>query len=129
MTETYNEGLPFASRPTSLNGFYQYRPAAANPADRGLVEIELFGEENGREVVIASAKTRLSPATGYAAFNIPLSYNRFGIKATRIKVMFSSSDTPTGIATESINVKTDDDPVSATSIGSRLKLDNITLAY
>ena len=43
--------------------------------------------------------------------------------------MFSSSDTPTGIATESINVKTDDDPVSATSIGSRLKLDNITLAY
>lgn len=129
MTETYNEGLPFASRPTSLNGFYQYRPAAANPADRGLVEIELFGEENGREIVIASAETRLSPATGYAAFNIPLSYNRFGIKATRIKVMFSSSDTPTGIATESINVKTDDDPVSATSIGSRLKLDNITLAY
>lgn len=128
-TETYREGISWSSRPVSLNGFYKYAPSEDNWDDRGLALVEVIGERDGKEVVIASGRRILPLATGYTAFNVPLEYESFGIKATRIKVMFSTSESIGSIAEETAAVTTHPDPRTATSLGSQLWLDNVTLAY
>lgn len=127
--ETYAEGIDFCSRPSSLNGFYIYEPTAADPSDRGIISIEVIGRDGDREVTIAGRTLQLEPSTGYTAFTIPLTYSRFGVKATRIKVMASSSRGIGEMHAETVNIVTLPDPVSSTSTGSRLKLDNLTFAY
>ncbi len=128
-TETYREGISWNSRPVSLNGFYKYAPSEDNWNDRGLVLVEVIGERDGKEVVIASGRRILPLATGYTAFNVPLEYESFGVKATRIKVMFSSTESIGTIAEETSIVTTHPDSRTATSLGSQLWLDNVTLAY
>lgn len=131
VTERYVEGIPFTSRPLSLSGFYRYTPSRANVHDAGEVSIEVLGLVNGAEHIIASNRTRLAAVTGngYAAFNISLSYNYFGVKATRLRIMFTSSISEASISAETSTVRTWNDPKTSTSVGSRLLLDNITLAY
>ncbi len=41
MTETYDEGIEFASRPMALNGFYKYLPGSTATAERGFVRVEV----------------------------------------------------------------------------------------
>ena len=65
----------------------------------------------------------------YKAFNVPLTYNEFGVNASRIKVMFSSSVYAGTLEEETARIKTVSDPVTASSIGGKLWIDNITLAY
>lgn len=131
VTERYVEGIPFTSRPLSLSGFYRYTPSRANVHDAGEVSIEVLGLVNGAEHIIASNRTRLAAVTGngYAAFNISLAYKYFGVKATRLRIMFTSSISEASISTETSTVRTWNDPKTSTSVGSRLLLDNITLAY
>lgn len=130
-TETYTEGIPFGSRPLTLSGFYRYQPSPVDFNDKGRVEVEVIGFVDGKETVIASSSERLTAVagSGYAAFKVALDYKYFGVKATRLKVMFSSSDCEASIQTETAQVKTCDDPSTSTSTGSRLRIDNITLAY
>ena len=127
--ETYIEGVGIESRPTSLNGFYIYEPTAADPSDRGLITIEVLGMENDSEIILAAGSVQLEPSTGYTAFSIPLTYSRFGIKATRVKVMASSSRFTGNLHAETANIITLPDPVRGASTGSRLRLDNLTFAY
>lgn len=127
--ETYREGISWGSRPISLNGFYKYAPSEDNWDDRGLALVEVLGEREGEEVVIASGRRILPLATGYTAFSVPLEYEMFGVKATRIKVMFASSETIGTIEEETASILTHPDPRTATSLGSQLWLDNVTLAY
>lgn len=129
MTESYSEGLTWNSRPSSLNGYYRYIPCDDDRSDCGLAIVEVLGESEGREVVIASGTGRLTLASGYTAFSVPLNYSMFGVKAKRIKVMFSSSSHIGSIEEESRNVITVPDARSATSAGAHLWIDNITLAY
>lgn len=128
-TETYREGISWGSRPLSLNGFYKYAPSEDNWDDRGLALVEVLGERDGKEVVIASGRRILPLATGYTAFSVPLDYEMFGVKATRIKVMFASSETIGTIAEETAAISTHPDARTSTSLGSQLWLDNVTLAY
>ncbi|MCM1137723.1 MAG: DUF4493 domain-containing protein [Muribaculum sp.] len=127
--EAYKEGISWNSRPVSLNGFYKYQPSENNWNDRGLVTVEVIGEQGGKEVVIASARRILPLATGYTAFNLPLEYAYYGVKATRIKIMFASSDNIGTIAEETTSIITLADPRTSTSLGSQLWIDNVTLAY
>lgn len=129
LTETYNEGIAWSSRPMSLNGYYRFYPSLSNRDDCGLARVSLLGVVGGREVTIASGEARLPLALSYTAFNVPLTYTHFGVKASRIKVMFASSASVGDIAYETANVATAPDPVTATSLGSRLWIDNVTLAY
>ena len=129
VTETYNEGIAWSSRPMSLNGYYRFRPCDADRNDCGLARVELLGKIDGRETVIASGETRLALALSYTAFSVPLSYKYYGVKATRIKVMFASSASIGTIADETSSIVTVADPVSSRSLGSRLWIDNVTLAY
>lgn len=129
MSESYVEGMAWNSRPSSLNGYYRYIPCDDDRSDCGLAIVEILGESDGQEVVIASGTGRLTLASGYTAFSVPLNYSMFGVKAKRIKVMFSSSSHIGSIEEESRNVATVPDARSASSVGSHLWIDNITLAY
>lgn len=129
MAESYSEGIAWNSRPSSLNGYYRYIPCDDDRSDCGLAIVEVLGESGGREVVIASGTGRLTLASGYTAFSVPLNYSMFGVKARRIKVMFSSSSHIGSIEEESRSVITVPNAQSATSVGGRLWIDNITLAY
>ena len=129
MTEVYNEGMKWNSRPTSLNGYYRYYPVEADRSDCGLVTVELIGRGKDGDMVIASGSRRLTLALSYTAFSVPLTYTEFGIKATRIKVMFSSSVHTGSISEETRNVKTVSNPRTASSTGGKLWIDNVTLAY
>lgn len=129
LSERYNEGVEFASRPSALNGYYRYIPVYSNPADRGLVRVEVIGVVNGAEIVVAHGSMLLAPVTGYTTFSLPLKYEKFGVKAVRIKVMFASGSDVGSIEYESENVVTLDDMPSATSLGSTLWIDALTLSY
>lgn len=128
-SETYNEGVAFSSRPSALNGFYRYSPGAGAASDRGLVKVEVMGVENGREVTIASGTINLSGTSGFSAFSVPLSYSKFGVKASKLKVMFASSKAIGTIATETASIVTTNDLESASSLGSTLWIDNLTFSY
>ncbi len=129
LEETYNEGVSFISRPSALNGYYSYRCGTEMPGDRGLARIELIGIIDGQPTTIAQGEAMLVPSEGYTAFSIPLNYEYFGVKATRLKVMFASSVQTGDIATESQTIVTTPDPVTATSVGSQLWLDDVNLSY
>lgn len=129
LTETYDEGLEFSSRPTALNGFYKYIPAAPGISEQGLVRVEVIGVADGAEVTIARAEVTLPVATGYTAFTVPLSYSMFGVKATKVKVLLASSTAVGTIAEETEGVVTVADPVTSTYSGSTLWVDALSFSY
>lgn len=128
-TETYSEGIRINSRPVAVSGYYKYIPAQNNPSDRAIVITEITGMVDNEEIVIASGKAELSTSLSYKAFAVPLEYKYFGIKAHRIKLMFAGSASMGSIETESDNVITFNDPVTSTSKGSSLWIDDINLTY
>lgn len=128
-TETYTEGVEFASRPTALNGYYKFLPSVANTTDCGLVRVEIIGLMNGSEIVIASGTAKLAASMGYTTFSIPLSYPDFKIKATKLKIMISSSEAAGSIDYESATIRTYSDPVTSTSLGGTLWIDDLTFSY
>lgn len=129
MQEAYVEGLDWPSRPSSLNGYYRFFPGESDRSDCGLVTVEVLGSGDDGEVVIASGHRMLALASSYTAFSVPLEYRYFGVKARRIKVMFSSSARTGSIEEETRSVVTVPDPLTASSTGGRLWIDNVTLAY
>lgn len=129
LSESYIEGLKFSSRPSSLNGFYKYTPDKFNPNDNGLVSVEVISEDNGVPTVIAFATMRLSPSRDFIAFNLPLEYSSFGVKATKIKIMFSSSYKTGTIEEEDAGVTATPDIPEAVYRGSVLWVDNLSFSY
>lgn len=117
----FREGITFRSRPRSLNGFYKYVPCLAFQDDEGLATASVYGKDAaGNELLIGQGSKPLPIAFGYTAFSVEINYTKFAVKATRLCVEFRSSK---------VRVFTDDDPVTASSTGSRLYIDNISLAY
>jgi len=129
MTEYYNEGIDIKSRPSALNGYYAYTPGEDSQSDRGYVRVEVLGIVNSGEVTLARGTALLVPAQSFTAFNVPLTYDRFGVKATRIKVFFSSTFNIGSIAQETEQISTTPSPVTSTSTGSSLWLDNLSFSY
>ncbi len=127
--EVYKEGVSFTSRPTSLNGYYRYMPCIADQSDRGLVIVELVADSDGTDIVVSRGVGYLSVATGYTAFSIPLTYDLFGVKPYKLKIMLSSSSHIGTIAEESASVITFSDPVTSKSLGGSLQIDDLTFSY
>lgn len=128
-TETYSEGIEIQSRPAAVNGFYKYIPSQNNASDRGIVAVEVLGMADGKETVIASGSQELATALSYTSFAVPLVYNMFGVKAMRIKVMFAASASYGSIDSESEDIITYSNPITSTSVGSSLWIDNLNLSY
>lgn len=124
-SETYNEGVSFTSRPSALNGFYKYT-ASANPSDYGIVIVDVLGVSGE---VIAFGTASLVAKGDYTAFTVPLTYNQFGVKAAKIKIMFASSASVGLIAEETASIVTSDDLKTASSLGNALWIDNLTFSY
>lgn len=127
--EAYIEGVSFSSRPTSLNGYYKLIPSLPSANERGFIRIEIIGNLSGSEIVIASGEQKLNAVSDYTAFNIPLTYTDFKIKATKLKIMIASSDHIGTIDLESAEIETYSNPVTSTSYGATLWIDNLTFSY
>ena len=128
-TEIYDEGIPFSSRPTALNGYYKYTPSINQLHDKGLVIISIINKTKDSETEIAHGEFLFSGNSDYTAFNVPLSYKSFGIKATHLRIMFASSNNIGSIQDETMKIITSHDVASASSIGSSLWIDNLTFSY
>ncbi len=129
LEENYDEGIDFTSRPAAVNGNYHFTPSPADMSDCGRIIVEVMGIVDGNEVAIASNSVLLQPALTYTSFSIPLTYTYFGVKATRLKIMLSSSQYVGSIEYESSHIKTYSDPVTATSFGGELWVQSLQLSY
>ena len=127
--ETYREGISFSSRPSALNGFYRYIPCTLMPYDRGYALVEVVGVENGQEITIGRGEMELIPVTGYTAFSVPVEYMRPDVKATKLKITMASTSRVGDIRYEDSMVVTVPDLKSATSLGSALWVDELSLSY
>ncbi len=128
-SERYVEGMSISARPSALNGFYKYVPSESMIGDKGLISIEVFGNVDGENLMIASAKATLNPATDYTAFTVPLTYQMFGIKASSIRVMIASSSYVGTIEEESSQNLTGINLPDACMLGSSLWVDQLSLSY
>jgi len=129
LEEHYDEGIPFSSRPAAVNGNYRFTPSPADLSDCGRIIVEVIGNVDGQEEVIASNSVLMQPALTYTAFSVPLTYKYFGVKATKLKIMMSSSRYVGSIEYESSHIKTYSDPVTATSRGGELWVEDLQLSY
>ncbi len=130
LNETYNEGVGFYSRPSSLNGFYKYITDIENSNDYGTVTINLIGkDDSGNEILIASGSGNFRFASDFTSFNVPLKYIHLHKKPTRLTIMFSSSGTNESIIDEDLNVPVTPTPIKGIMQGSTLWIDNLTFSY
>lgn len=128
-TEKYSEGITFTSRPSALNGYYKYTPCSSHLSDKGIVLISIINRTDNIETEIACGQMLFSGNSDYTAFTVPLTYNKFGLKATHIKIMFASSLEIGSIEEESAKIITTDNAMTASSTGSTLWIDYLSFSY
>lgn len=126
-TETYNEGVAFASRPAALKGFYKYTRDSQDGSETGVVTVTLL---NG-STVIGSGTANLAAAGDYTAFTVNINYSNAALKADKLKIMISSSNHAGNIASESSSVKTTNYMSASEQVsrGAELTIDNLTFDY
>ena len=127
-TEAYNEGVAFASRPSSLNGYYRYALSSQDAAEKAVVTVSLL---NGN-TVLATGTAKLEPAGDFVQFSIPLNYESHSAKATALRIMIASSDKASYNQSEETSaIKTDNklNVFEAYSVGATLVIDNLTFNY
>lgn len=129
MSEMYDTGVPFTSRPTALNGFYKYTADQTFTTDHGAVHVRLVARNGADITVVAEGYTEFSAVPDYTAFNVPLEYVTNDVRPTHLEIMFVSS-------TLAMDDAISDDAVPVTSfadhsamIGSTLWVDNLSFAY
>jgi len=128
LTETYEQGVAFSSRPRSLNGFYQY-VSDVSTHDYGFVNVELINDVGEESVTVASGSMRFASSPGFTSFNLPLTYYTIGVKATKLRIMFSSSYRYGDIEKEDAEVPVTADASKGMFIGSTLRVDNLSFSY
>lgn len=128
-TETYNEGIGFASRPTKLKGYYKYS-ASGNDAN-GILKVTVeHRAASGEVIVLATKDVALMPTTSYSTFEAALTYSNTQYKATHLRVMFASSNHASyNQQEETANITTTNYKSEAVSRGSELCIDNLSLEY
>lgn len=129
--ESRNEGTPFTSRPSALNGFFKYLPDLTDGSDCGTVEVQLVNiAPDGSETVISSGKYTFRTASDYTAFSVPLSYRIFKTKPTHLRIMFCSSNRADGpVNSPDLSVPVTADPRNAVMQGSTLWVSQLSFSY
>lgn len=128
LTEVYDQGVAFTSRPRSLNGFYQYVSDVTTP-DNGLVIVELVNDAGPEPISVATATMRFTSSASFTSFSLPLSYHTIGVKATKLRIMFSSTYRQGDIGEEDDEVPVTADASRGMFIGSILRVDNLSFSY
>lgn len=129
-TEIFEEGVPFTSRPSSLNGFYKYQPDITAINDRGLVTIQLVSRDSfGNDIVIADGRMTFGSCPDFMAFNVPLEYSRPDLHPTHLKIMFMSSSLADDKPIDDSDVPVTPLPERSAFIGSTLWVDNLSFTY
>lgn len=126
--ETYNEGTPFASRPTALKGFFKYANDTNDTAETGTIKVTLL---NGN-TVIAEGSCNFNAQSTYKEFTANLEYKDKTQKATTLKIMIaSSSHASYKQADETASIKTTvyNGVWEAVKRGATLTIDNLTFTY
>lgn len=134
-TETRQEGISFASRPTSLSFDYSYD---SKNNEQGIATIEILDASGN---VIASGTKNLTSSPTMTTARIDLPAYPFGKKASTVRVKFKSSNTDTpytyiptgkelneGCSAGQYTLKTPNN-FKAVSTGSELFIDNLALGY
>ena len=127
-SETYTEGVSFASRPSALKGWYKYANDGNDPTETGIVTVTLL---NGQKV-IATGTARLSAAADYTEFSVPVTYSVTNQKATTLRIMITSSNHASyNQSEESAAIKTSvsNGQYESASRGATLTIDNLTFTY
>lgn len=127
-SETYTEGVSFTSRPSALKGWYKYANDSNDPTETGVVTVTLL---NGQKV-IATGTARLSAATDYTEFSVPVTYSVTNQKATTLRIMITSSNHASyNQSEESSAIKTSvsNGQYESASRGATLTVDNLTFTY
>lgn len=129
MEERYEEGIPFHSRPSALNGFYKYLPDATT-YDSGLIRVIIYGKDSsGAEIEIGRGESQMHIAADMTAFSIPIHYTISSVKATRLSLMASSSTQTGDIEYEDKHVPVTSYPEKGAYIGSSLWLNALHVSY
>ena len=121
-TETYTEGVNFATRPARLTGVYKYTCDTQDTGEKGTVRVELL---NG-STVIGSGSATLAANTAMAAFEVPITYQAKAPKATSLRIMITSSDKANENA---IKVTTYMSKYENYKHGATLVVDNLKFVY
>ena len=127
-SETYTEGVSFASRPSTLKGWYKYANDSNDPTETGVVTVTLL---NGQKV-IATGTARLSAATDYTEFSVPVTYSVTDQKATTLRIMITSSNHASynqSEETSAIKTSVSNGQYESASRGATLTIDNLTFTY
>lgn len=128
-SELFEEGIPFESRPSSLNGFFKFLPDATDGADRGSVSVTLVNRRDGFDTVVAKGYMEFSLSADFKAFNLPLVYKLNTVRPTHLKIMFMSSSRGDEKPLEDNNVPLTPYPEKGAYTGSCLWIDNLSLTY
>lgn len=127
-SETYNEGVGFTSRPSTLKGWYKYTNDSNDPTETGMVTVTLL---NG-ETIIGSGTANLSAAADYTEFTVPVTYSVTNQKATSLRIMITSSNHASyNQSEETATIKTTAyySRYESCSRGATLTVDNLTFTY
>lgn len=127
--ETITEGVAFESRPLYLNGLYTYTPGDGTAMDKAVVKVKVWGRDGSDELLIGSGELLLSYSPQTTSFAVPITYKKFGVKASKICIIFAASSHLGSIEYETKTIVTTPDPVTATSTGNRLWVDNLSFGY
>ena len=111
----------FASRPTTLNGYYKYERDSQDGTENAVVTVTVL---NG-STEIGKGTKELGAAAGFTEFAVPVTYSVTNKKATALKIMITSSNRAEG------SIKTTDylGRLEAWSYGAILTVDNLTFSY
>lgn len=129
MTETYSEGLPFSSRPSSLDGFFKYLPDVTEVGDNGKITVELVNDTATPEILVGSGEFLFTTAPDFRSFNVPLQYYVYHTPVTRLRVMIMSSVPTSSGPSGDQGVPVTADLRTAAFSGSTLWIDNLSFSY
>ena len=128
ISESYNEGTSFSSRPSTMKGWYKYTPDNNDVSETGVISVTLL---NG-ETVLASGTINLTAASDYTEFTVPLVYTVTDKKANLLKIMITSSNHASySQSEETATIKTTDyySQYESNSRGATLTIDNLNFIY
>ncbi|ANQ52649.2 DUF4493 domain-containing protein [Flammeovirga sp. MY04] len=115
-TRTY--GIPFASRPIALKGFFKYQPYKE---DQFIIEVSVENRDGGNVTVLDHKEfINGDNQNQFKEFNIPIDYTQ-PFKATHLTINIKSTTKPEG--------ELETEPRDGKHLGSELWVDQLSFEY